>query len=63
WKTELCHNFEDYGSCRRGSKCFFAHGQAELQPRVRHPRYQTQLCRTYWSGDFCYHGVRCHFIH
>jgi hypothetical protein len=43
WKTELCVNFER-GSCKYGPQCRFAHGAAELRPRVRELGYKSQPC-------------------
>jgi tristetraprolin len=36
---------------------------AELRTVARHPKYKTDLCRTYHSVGFCPYGPRCHFIH
>jgi len=64
YKTELCRSYEETGgSCRYGDKCQFAHGVSELRSVDRHPRYKTQLCRTFHSRGFCAYGPRCHFIH
>jgi len=64
YKTELCRSYEETGgSCRYGDKCQFAHGVSELRTVDRHPRYKTQLCRTFHSRGFCAYGRRCHFIH
>ena len=64
YKTELCRSYEETGgSCRYGDKCQFAHGLAELRLIERHPRYKTQLCRTFHTRGFCTYGPRCHFIH
>ncbi len=30
---------------------------------TRHPKYKTQLCRTFHSLGVCPYGRRCHFIH
>ena len=30
---------------------------------TRHPKYKTQLCRTFHSQGVCPYGKRCHFIH
>jgi len=35
----------------------------ELRTVARHPKYKTDLCRTYHSVGFCPYGPRCHFIH
>ncbi|KAJ9178086.1 hypothetical protein P3X46_009998 [Hevea brasiliensis] len=32
YKTELCRSWEEFGQCRYGSKCQFAHGKEELRP-------------------------------
>jgi len=64
YKTELCRSYEETGgSCRYGDKCQFAHGTSELRTIDRHPRYKTQLCRTFHTRGFCAYGPRCHFIH
>lgn len=63
YKTELCRQFGESGSCRYGDKCQFAHGVAELRVVERHPKYKTNLCRTFHSTGFCPYGARCHFIH
>ena len=38
YKTELCRQYVEHGSCRYGEKCQFAHGPVELRTLVRHPR-------------------------
>ena len=63
YKTELCRPFQEYGACKYGEKCQFAHGKSELRAISRHPKYKTDLCRTYHSVGFCPYGPRCHFIH
>jgi len=63
YKTELCRQFEEHGSCRYGDKCQFAHGIVELRTLVRHPKYKTEMCRTFHTTGFCPYGLRCHFIH
>jgi len=64
YKTELCRSYVETGGwCRYGVKCQFAHGVGELRSVDRHPRYKTQLCRTYHTLGFCTYGQRCHFIH
>ncbi|XP_048191291.1 mRNA decay activator protein ZFP36L2-like [Perognathus longimembris pacificus] len=63
YKTELCRPFQEYGKCKYGEKCQFAHGFQELRNLSRHPKYKTELCRTFHSIGFCPYGPRCHFIH
>ncbi|XP_042544137.1 mRNA decay activator protein ZFP36L2-like [Dipodomys spectabilis] len=63
YKTELCRPFQEYGKCKYGEKCQFAHGFHELRNLSRHPKYKTEPCRTFHSIGFCPYGPRCHFIH
>ncbi len=63
FKTELCRSFESTGACKYGTKCRFAHGQAELRPVARHPKYKTQHCKTFREQGHCPYGARCKFIH
>lgn len=48
---------------RYGKKCRYAHSASELRKIERHPRYKTQICRTYHEKGTCPYGVRCTFIH
>ena len=43
YKTELCNSWIERGVCRYGSKCQFAHGEQELRPVIRHPKYKTEV--------------------
>lgn len=63
YKTELCRPYEEFGVCKYGDKCQFAHGGGELRSLARHPKYKTELCRTYHTVGFCPYGPRCHFVH
>ncbi|GMF44146.1 unnamed protein product [Phytophthora fragariaefolia] len=45
------------------AKCQFAHGIAELRHVVRHPKYKTTKCKSYWGSGHCPYGSRCRFIH
>jgi len=63
YKTELCRSFSEIGSCRYGQKCRFAHGPAELRPKVLHKKYKTELCANYERDGHCPYGHRCVFIH
>ena len=55
--------FSWYSSFRFGFTCTFAHGLRELRAVLRHPRYKTDLCRTYHGAGYCQYGARCHFVH
>ncbi|KAA8492523.1 mRNA decay activator protein ZFP36L1 [Porphyridium purpureum] len=63
FKTELCHSFMETGSCRYGSHCQFAHGEIELRPVQRHPKYKTKACKNFSETGSCPYGIRCRFIH
>lgn len=63
YKTELCRPYEEFGVCKYGDKCQFAHGMGELRSLARHPKYKTELCRTFHTVGFCPYGPRCHFVH
>uniref|UniRef100_A0A096MC34 mRNA decay activator protein ZFP36 n=1 Tax=Poecilia formosa TaxID=48698 RepID=A0A096MC34_POEFO len=63
YKTELCRGYQESGTCKYGSKCQFAHGEAELRGMFRHPKYKTEPCRTFYNFGYCPYGSRCHFIH
>lgn len=63
YKTELCRPYEEFGVCKYGDKCQFAHGMNELRSLARHPKYKTELCRTFHTSGFCPYGPRCHFVH
>ncbi|EIW80036.1 hypothetical protein CONPUDRAFT_166648 [Coniophora puteana RWD-64-598 SS2] len=46
-----------------GTKCHFANGEGELRSVARHPKYKTEICRTFWVSGACPYGKRCCFIH
>ncbi|CAG8549469.1 20860_t:CDS:2 [Racocetra persica] len=63
YKTEMCRNWEERGSCRYGNKCQFAHSDTELRKVTHHPKYKTEICKTFWQNGTCPYGKRCCFIH
>lgn len=64
FKTEICRNFKEKGTCLYGDLCQFAHGKHELRrDLVRHSKYKTKLCQKYWIAGYCAYGPRCNFIH
>jgi len=64
FKTEICRNFKEKGTCLYGELCQFAHGKHELRKDVvRHNKYKTKLCQKYWITGYCAYGPRCNFIH
>lgn len=40
----------------------FAHGKADLRPIQRHPKWKTELCRTFWRYGACAYAKRCCFV-
>jgi len=64
FKTEICRNFKEKGTCLYGELCQFAHGEHELRKDVgRHNKYKTKPCQKYWILGYCAYGPRCNFIH
>ena len=63
YKTELCRSYEEFGQCRYGNKCQFAHSLEELRHVQRHPKYKTEVCKTFATTGTCPYGTRCRFIH
>ena len=63
YKTELCKSFSEFGTCKYGPKCQFAHGIDELRYVEKHPRYKTAICRSYRKFGTCKYGNRCCFLH
>lgn len=61
-KTELC-KFEQFGKCKRGTICAFAHSREELEKKDTTRYYKTRLCKSFWTKMSCPYGVRCCFIH
>jgi len=64
YKTEICRNYKEKGTCLYGELCQFAHGNHELRKDVvRHNKYKTKHCQKYWIQGYCAYGPRCNFIH
>ena len=63
WKTEMCHYWEMYGTCKFGSSCAFAHGAEELNKRKMSLNYKTKLCKQFFELGYCSYGIRCQFSH
>lgn len=75
YKTELCRNWVsttlipdlhlqlETGQCRYGTRCQFAHGEHEIRDVLRHPKYKTEICRTFHTTGTCSYGKRCRFVH
>lgn len=63
FKTEICHYWEMYGTCRYGTNCAFAHGQVELKQRHMSSNYKTKPCKQFFENGYCSYGTRCQFSH
>mmetsp|Transcript_31541 Transcript_31541/g.30861 ORF Transcript_31541/g.30861 Transcript_31541/m.30861 type:complete len:140 (+) Transcript_31541:153-572(+) len=65
YKTEMCKNWIEQGTCRYGSKCQFAHGNLQLiqKDAPQNNKYKSKLCKQFHEKNFCPYGRRCLFIH
>ena len=67
YKTSLCKNFSDDGTCNFGDRCNFAHGTADLRRGIQDhgekPIFKTSMCRNIMSQGSCNHGQACRFAH
>lgn len=65
YKTEMCKNWIEVGSCRYGNKCQFAHGEFELVDKMQplNEKYKSKMCDTFYKSLYCPYGSRCLFIH
>jgi len=64
YKTELCKNWVEVGTCPYGPKCQFAHGTDEVHNK--HPqneKYKSKLCNQFHTAFHCPYGNRCLFRH
>lgn len=34
-----------------------------MRPAVRHPKYKTEKCKSFWTTGTCRYGIRCKFLH
>jgi hypothetical protein len=63
YKTELCKNWVERGSCPYGAKCQFAHGTDEMRLRDLKPTYKSRPCQAFLSTGHCPYGTRCKYFH
>lgn len=64
YKTELCKNWIEVGTCRYGKKCQFAHGKEEQEAhKTAEDNRRTKNCRTFYKTNQCMYGSRCMFRH
>lgn len=72
YKTEMCKNWIEIGTCRYGQKCQFAHGPEELGTQGLPKEaiggggvnlYRSKPCQSFNSTLICVYGQRCLFAH
>lgn len=65
YKTELCKNWIELGTCNYGKKCKFAHGKHELIEKHKNQKsqFRRRKCHTFFTTGMCPYGVRCMFAH
>jgi hypothetical protein len=68
YKKEICRNWREYGTCRYGKKCSFAHGTRELRRSKKIDRlWKSVKCIHFWGKGGrrrrCPFGERCYYVH
>jgi hypothetical protein len=63
YKSELCKNFMQFGSCPYSGSCQFAHNEAELRVTVKPRKFRTQKCKNWTATQTCPYMHRCCFLH
>lgn len=65
YKTELCLNWINTGTCVYGNKCHFGHGDTDLRARKRVRNFKTQMCcdPAREGARRCMFNARCNFLH
>ena len=72
YKTEMCKNWIEIGTCRYGKKCQFAHGSVD-KVDLNLPcsaigsggsnKYKSKECVGFFTNIWCPYGTRCLFKH
>jgi hypothetical protein len=63
-KTEMCKNWVDFGKCKYGFECSFAHGEHELRKKQHlNDKFKTDSCFQFHNLGYCTYGSRCQFLH
>ena len=64
FKTEMCKNWIEVGTCPYNNKCQFAHGNYELTDKSpANEKYKSKTCQQFHGKGFCPYGNRCLFRH
>mmetsp|Transcript_131229 Transcript_131229/g.245568 ORF Transcript_131229/g.245568 Transcript_131229/m.245568 type:complete len:680 (+) Transcript_131229:156-2195(+) len=63
-KLDLCMKFKNNGSCERGKRCPYAHGEEELGTVafVVCEKVKLRICK-HWSQGACMYGKTCIYAH
>ena len=64
YKTEMCKNWIETGTCSYEMKCKYAHGYVEIKDRlILNNKYRSKPCFEFHRNLYCPYGVRCLFYH
>jgi hypothetical protein len=64
YKTEMCKNWIENGSCHYQHKCRFAHGEEEIKEKIIvNEKYRSRPCSYFFDDLVCFYGVRCLYYH
>jgi Zinc finger C-x8-C-x5-C-x3-H type (and similar) len=64
YKTEMCKNLRETGSCKFGSKCKFAHSEDEIRNKTHiNLHYRSKKCSQFFEHGYCPYGTRCQYLH
>ncbi|XVE49591.1 hypothetical protein DITRI_Ditri01bG0094200 [Diplodiscus trichospermus] len=65
YKSEICRIWEEFGHCRYGSKCQFAHGKEEIRPScfTFRSKSEAQMHKSYGSTASCTYGSISRSLH
>lgn len=60
FKTRLCNNFTNKGSCGYGDECTFAHGMEDLRSSWEE---RIRVCKMHMRSGKCTYGANCSYLH
>eukprot|EP00747_Dinoflagellata_sp_TGD_P141814 gnl/TRDRNA2_/TRDRNA2_176173_c0_seq34.p1 gnl/TRDRNA2_/TRDRNA2_176173_c0~~gnl/TRDRNA2_/TRDRNA2_176173_c0_seq34.p1 ORF type:complete len:420 (+),score=69.98 gnl/TRDRNA2_/TRDRNA2_176173_c0_seq34:61-1320(+) len=69
YKTMMCKNFEQHGTCASGFECTWAHSVEELQAGIAAidpsniKGYKMKLCQFWQETGTCHKGAACKWAH
>lgn len=62
FKTRLCNNFTNKGSCGYGDECTFAHGMEDLR-NSKTWEGRIRVCKMHMRSGKCTYGANCSYLH